>query len=136
MRRHVLDASALLAFLEERPGAARVGNLLTRAAELGQPTYISAVNWGEVYYVVWRGRGERAANEILAKIGALPIQIVDVDTPLAKQAATFKARFKLPYADCFAAALAQERKAVLVTSDRNFESVERNVKLLWVDSGR
>lgn len=134
MRSHVLDASAVLAFLEERPGAARVRNLLTRAAELDQPAYMSAVNWGEVYYVIWRKRGERAAEDALAKIAALPIQIVGVDTPLAKQAATFKARFQLPYADCFAAALAHHRKAVLVTSDRDFEAVKRNVKLLWVDS--
>ena len=38
----------------------------------------------------------------------------------------------LPYADCFAAALAQARKATLVTSDKDFECVGAALKILWV----
>ncbi|MFQ5791503.1 MAG: PIN domain-containing protein [Acidobacteriota bacterium] len=49
----------------------------------------------------------------------------------AKLAAALKARHRLPYVDCFGAALACERKAQLVTSDRDFERVAKNVMLLW-----
>jgi predicted nucleic acid-binding protein len=51
---------------------------------------------------------------------------------LAKLAASLKAEHNLPYADCFAAALAQARKATLVTSDKDFECVGSVVKTIWV----
>jgi hypothetical protein len=49
-----------------------------------------------------------------------------------RQPARLKAEHNLPYADCFAAALAQARKATLVTSDRDFERVGTGLKTLCV----
>jgi predicted nucleic acid-binding protein len=60
------------------------------------------------------------------------MQIVDADANLAKEAATLKAQHNLPYADCFAAALARARKAALVTSDKDFERVGSLVKAFWI----
>jgi len=54
------------------------------------------------------------------------------DMGLAKLAASLKAQHNLPYADCLAAALAQARKATLVTSDKDFERVGTAIKTLWV----
>ena len=68
MKTHVLDASALMAFLEDRAGAERVEELLAKAAEAKRPLLMSVVNWGEVYYSVWRARGEKAADAKLAKL--------------------------------------------------------------------
>jgi predicted nucleic acid-binding protein len=51
---------------------------------------------------------------------------------LAKLAASLKAQYNLPYAGCFAAALAQARRATLVTSDKDFERVGTSLKILWV----
>jgi len=39
------------------------------------------------------------------------------DSSLTKQVTEFKATRKMPYADCFATALAKVRKAELVTGD-------------------
>jgi predicted nucleic acid-binding protein len=89
------------------------------------------VNWGEVYYSIWRAHGEKAANAKLREIAQLPLQIVDVDMELTQLAATLKAQHNLPYADCFAAALAQARKATLVTSDKDFQCVGTALKILW-----
>jgi predicted nucleic acid-binding protein len=132
MKTYVLDASALMAFFEDRPGADKVEELLAKAAEAKRPLAMSVVNWGEVYYSVWRARGEKAAAAKLQEIAQLPIEIVSVDMELGKLAASFKAQHNLPYADCFAAALAQARKATLVTSDKDFESVATALKILWV----
>jgi predicted nucleic acid-binding protein len=93
---------------------------------------MSVVNWGEVYYSVWRARGEKAAAAKLQEIAQLPIQVFGVDMELAKLAASLKAEHNPPYADCFAAALAQVRKAALVTSDKDFECADSAVKILWV----
>jgi hypothetical protein len=54
-----------------------------------------------------RARGEPAADAKLQEIAQLPIQIVDVGMELTKLAASLKAAYNLPYADCFAAARAQ-----------------------------
>ena len=132
MRTHVLDASALMTFFEDRAGAAKVEELLAKAAEAKRPLLMSVVNWGEVYYSIWRARGEKVAHAKLQEIAQLPIQVVDVDMELAQLAASLKAQHNLPYADCFAAALAQARKAALVTSDKDFQRVGSLFKTIWL----
>ena len=132
MKTYVLDASALMTFFENRPGADQVEDLLAKAADTKHPLFMSVVNWGEVYYSIWRARGEPAAAAKLQEIAQLPIQIVDVDMDLAHAAARLKAAHNLPYADCFAAALTQARKATLVTSDQDFKRVGTALKVFWV----
>ncbi len=132
MKTYVLDASALMTFFEDRSGADQVEELLAKAAEAKRPLLMSVVNWGEVYYSIWRARGEKAAAAKLNEIAQLPIEIVGVDMELTKAAASLKARHNLPYADCFAAALAQTRKVSLVTSDKDFERAHSVLKVLSV----
>jgi predicted nucleic acid-binding protein len=129
---YVLDASALMAFFEDRVGGEKVEELLSKAAEAKRPLLMSVINWGEVYYAIWRARGEKAANSKLQETAQLPIELVDVDAELARLAASLKAQHDLPYADCFAAALAQTRKALLVTSDKDFELLGGKLKTLWL----
>ena len=132
MKTYVLDASALMTFFENRAGADKVEALLVGAADAERPLAMSVVNWGEVYYSIWRAHGEQAAIAKLQAIAQLPIQVFDVDMDLAKLAASLKAQHNLPYADCFAAALAQSRKATVVTSDKDFERAGTAVKVLWI----
>jgi predicted nucleic acid-binding protein len=51
---------------------------------------------------------------------------------LADSAADFKARFKLSLADAFAAALAREKKAELVTGDPEFKPLDQELKIHWL----
>ncbi len=132
MKRVVLDASALMAFFEDRPGADKVEDLIGRAVEGKTELLMSVVNWGEVYYSVWRARGRDAAQKVIAEIAQLPIEIADADGELTKQAAELKALHHLPYADCFAAGLAQIRRAIVATADRDFAAIERELKVFWV----
>jgi predicted nucleic acid-binding protein len=132
MDRYVLDASALMTFFEDRSGGERVEGLLMKASEVQRPLLMSVVNWGEVYYSIWRAHGERAAESKLHDIAHLPVVVVEAGAELTKLAAGLKARHKLPYADCFAAALARARKAALVTSDKDFECVAGSLKILWI----
>ena len=127
----VLDASALMTFFDGRPGAATVEELLTRAADGKCELLMSVVNWGEVYYSVWRAKGPGVARKIASDIAQLPIELVDAGYELTKLAAELRADRKLPYADCFAAALAADRKASLATSDADFAKLEPGLTLLW-----
>ena len=130
----VLDSNALLDLLEERNGAARIERLIKQASGGHIQLLLSLINWGEVYYIVLRKRGLAAAERVLQQIAQLPIQVIPPDSELTKLAAGFHVQYKLPYADCFAAALAEQHKAKLVTGDRDFEPLARRLRILWTST--
>jgi ribonuclease VapC len=132
VKTYVIDSSALMTFFENRPGAVKVEDLLQEAAAADQPLLMSVVSWGEVYYTLFRGRGERAANEMMERVAQLPIHPVDVDARAARAAATLKAQFSLPYVNCLVAALASLRSAALVTSDADFKPLKGAFELVVV----
>jgi uncharacterized protein len=129
----VIDAHALMVYLEREPGFEKVSGLFSQAAEKGVNLLLSAVNFGEVYYIVLRECGKEKAEEIAKTIEAFPVDIVDVDKDLAKEAGALKAFKKMSYADCFAAALAKTGKAELVTGDKEFREVEKEINIYWID---
>ena len=131
MKRLVLDASALMTFFENRPGAEKVQDLIRLGLEGKRQLLISVVNWGEVYYSTWRTKGPGVARKVIEDIAQLPLEIVDADPDLTHTAAELHAEHKLPYTDCFAAALALHRKASLATSDKDFTHVEKAVQITW-----
>ncbi len=131
MKRVVLDATALMTFFEDRPGADKVEDLIRLAVEGKRHLLMSVVNWGEVYYSTWRAKGPGVARKVLEDLAQLPVEIVDADVDLTRSAAELRAEHKLPYTDCFAAALAAQRKAALATSDKDFSNVEKKLDLLW-----
>jgi ribonuclease VapC len=134
MATKVLDSWALIAFFEDEPAAAAVEKLLAQAAADKHKLLLSVVNWGEIYYNTMREVSQEAAEQKAREIATLPIDIVGVDDDLklARQAAIFKATRKMAYADCFAAALAKEKKAELVTGDPEFKEVEKEIRIVWL----
>ena len=129
MRRFVLDASAVMTFFDNRPGAEKVQDLFTLASEGKRDLCMSVVNWGEVYYSIWRVHGQLAARRVAAEISQLPTEIVGADIELTRVAASLRAEHQLPYADCFGAALALVWNATLVTSDTDFRAVKDKIIL-------
>ena len=128
----VIDAHALLVFLEKEPGFEKVESFFITAVEKDNYLLMSSVNFGEVYYIVLRECGEEKAKEIEGIIKTLPIEIVDVDIDLAKEAGRFKAFHKLSYADCFAAGLAKLHKGEVITGDKEFKALEKEIKIVWI----
>lgn len=127
----VLDASAILDFLEAGPGFGIVERLLKEGLQQKRTVLVASMNWGEVFYHLWQKRGEDKARHTIAALSRLPLQIVPVDVALGLKAAEVKALHKIPYVDCVAAALAESLRATLVTSDRDFEKLGRRVQILW-----
>lgn len=132
MKALVFDASALLALLFDEPGAEAVEALMHRASEKDQPMLMSAVNWAEVCYRVEGKRGAEALAQAKAFATNTPVVVVPADRELSETAAAYKAADQLGLADAFAAALARNRKADLVTADREFKSVENEIKVIWL----
>ncbi len=129
----VLDAHALTAYFEKEAGYEKVQGLLTEAASSGRLLLLSAVNWGEVFYVTYREHGKAAADQIARVIEEFPIEVVPVDVPIAHQGAIYKATHKMSYSDCLAAALAKMHRATLVTGDKDLKQVQREIRILWLE---
>ncbi len=128
----VLDAHGLMVFFEKEPGFEKVEALFINAVEKDKNLLMTSVNFGEVYYIVLRECGREKAEEIEKIIQTLPIEIIDVDLDLAREAARIKAVKKISYADCFAAALAKLHKGELVTGDKEFKALEKDLKIFWI----
>ncbi len=123
-RRYVLDANALIAVLEGRPrSVSKVRHPIEEAIRREVPLAMSAVNWGEVFSIVWKRHGELKAREADSRVQELPLVIVGVDRERASRAGELKQKHGLAYADAFAAELAMEPEAWLVTSDPDFSRV-------------
>ena len=128
----VLDSFALLAHFEDEPGRHRVQALLAQAAKQRAEILLSLINYGEVIYITEREHGIQAAQKVISTIDRLPITIVEIDRRLTLAAAHIKAHHAVSYADAFAIALAQNRRATLLTSDPEFRTVESLVSIEWL----
>src|SRR5258707_6864454 len=132
MKRTVLDASAVISFFEDRSGGEVVEKLVDEGLAGKNELFMSVVNWGEVYYSAWRARGQNAARQLAAEISQFPIQVVNADFELTKSAAELHAKYNLPYADCFAAALSKIWKAQLVTADQDFTKIKSEIDIQFL----
>jgi len=129
---YVLDANALYGYLIGRSQAARVNDILNESSVKRVRAMMSAVNLGEVYHTFLRQMGETVANEAIASVHRLSLEITAADQRAALGAAKLKILHGLYYSDAFAADLALQTKGTLVTSDSDFQKIARKVKILWL----
>ncbi len=132
MAAKVLDSWALLAFFKGEDAADEVETLIQKAAEGKARLFLCVVNWGEIYYGMWRAGGRAAADDVAADLSRMPVELVEADLPLTKLAAIYKAENKMSYADAFAAALAKIKGAELVTGDPEFKPLDQHIKINWL----
>jgi len=129
-RRFVLDAWAILAFLQkEEPAASRVKQLLEEAERGSVELFVSVINLGEVAYRIGKVKGENEAQRTLDEIRRLSLTVVPATNEAMFAAARFKMRYAISFADAFAAATAEELDAVLVTGDPELEQLEKRIQL-------
>ncbi len=129
----VLDACALIAFLNDEPGAEVVAAILKEIPSVE----MSAVNLLEIAYDAIRTSGDpQAGRKLLDVIDQLPIKIHwQIDDQVFHLAARFKASFRISLADAFALGLAQTLNAALVSSDHHeFDHLEANgsARFIWI----
>jgi ribonuclease VapC len=128
----VLDSFALIAYFRDEPGAETMETLLVSAGRKDSPLLMTDVNYAEVKYSIVKRDGAEAWAGAAKVLQGLPIDVHPTTRALADTAADFKARFKLSLADAFAAAMAKERKAELVTGDPEFKPLEKEIKVHWL----
>ncbi len=132
----VLDACALIAFLNDEPGADVVEELLKKASRNEVELVMNVVNTLEIYYNIFREDGIDMANQSLGKIENLPIEVVRViSASVFKEAGRLKATCRLSLADAIALAEANIRDVQIVTADHHeFDDLENKnmVKVYWI----
>ena len=109
-----------------------VEQLLVAAGKKDAPLAMTDVNYAEVKYFILRKDGPVAWARAAGILKGLPIHFHPTNRALADTAADFKARYTLSLADAFAAALAKESNAELVTGDAEFKLIQREISIHWM----
>ena len=128
-----LDACALIAYLNDEPGADIVESILKDAPSV----QVAATNLLEVAYDSVRTTGKpAAAREIIDAVFQMPIDIRwHMDTLVIETAARLKTSFRISLADSVALANAVSQGAPLATSDHHeFEPIVAAgvARILWI----
>jgi ribonuclease VapC len=129
---YVLDACALLRLAQDEPGADQVEDILRTAQAGGCRVLLHQINLGEVIYRIEKGFSWTVAERKQAEIGLLSIETVTFSNEIFWAAVKLKAHHPMSYADCFVAALAMHQKAVLLTSDPEFNVLGNTVTTMKI----
>jgi len=131
MRHYVLDACAVIAFINDEEGAEIIEKILVGAVKKENKVIINKINLLEIYYNFAREYDSETLKEAYYRIISLPMEINDLlNDDLFYEAARLKATYRISLADSIALAEASIRKAELLTSDHHeFDIVEANEKI-------
>jgi predicted nucleic acid-binding protein len=131
----VFDSYALIAHFRDEQGADLISNLLSEMVLEEKTGFISVINIGEVYYMLYKKAGLKNAEKALEVIKTFPIEVAPADYDFTCAAARLKSRFKVSYADAFAAALTIQKKGTLITGDPEFKSLskEKDFKVHFIN---
>ena len=134
MKKIVFDSFALIAFFRKEPGYTIIRDLLVRIANNESEGFISSVNVGEIYYTMCRKGNASLAEAAISSLKRFPLYFIDADFKLCLEAAVLKSKYSFSYADAFAATLAINKKATLITGDREFDTLlkEPNFKVKYL----
>jgi predicted nucleic acid-binding protein len=127
---YVLDSSAILRYLDDETGAARVAEIIKSHLAGRCVAIMSAVHWGEVAGITCKAHGKQAMEMLLSRLSAFGLQVVAADGDRAVRAAVIKLNRDLPYVDAFGVELAGDSgERVFVTADFDFKRAGRDVRV-------
>ena len=129
---YVLDAFAFMAYFENEPGAERVEEILQEVKAGKARVFISIINLGEVIYNTERRHGLNRAQDTLALIQELPVEVLPADDQTVFAAAHIKANHPISYADAFVIVAAQKLDGIVMTGDPEFQDVSELAKIEWL----
>ena len=132
LRTIVFDSWPVMAYLQGEPPVNRIIEIIADAHDRGDRLLMSVVNAGEVWYTIAERGGPDSADSAIDLMRSLGIELVDVDWATTQIAAAYKARGGISYADCFAAAVAKQNKASLITGDQEFKQLENEIAIVWL----
>lgn len=119
----VLDTSALIAFLADEKEAAAVLKVLPLSR-------IPFICLSELYYVVWNKKDRAEADRIYGIVKSWNLPVLYPNERVILNAGRIKAVYKLGISDSYIAALTLDEGASLVTKDKDYKIIEKEIKIL------
>jgi predicted nucleic acid-binding protein len=130
---YVLDASAILRYLDKEEGAIRVAQIFKGQFSGRNRVLVSAIHWGEVAGVVYKRYGGDAVEVALSRLLSFGVEVIPATAERAVNSALIKARKKIPYADAFAVDLAADSSDhVLLTADFDVEPARHDIAIEFI----
>ena len=130
MVRYVLDSSAILRYLEDEAGAARVAEIIKSHLAGRCEAVISALHWGELAGVTCKLHGRPGMDLVLSRLSLFGLPIIAADADRAVRSSLIKLKRDIPYVDAFGIELASDsREHIFVTADFDFKPASRDVKI-------
>ena len=134
---YLLDACALLAFINKETGWTVVDGLLKQAAAGDAVLFMNAINFYEAYYKKLQQEGQQVADAIRDTAADLAISVLDVfpAAGVMEESARLKASYRISLADSIAVGTASVLGFTLVTADHHeLDRVEQNetISFHWI----
>jgi len=129
---YVLDAFAFMAYLENESGAERVEKILQDVNNGKARAFVSIINLGEVIYNTERRYGLAKAQDTLALIQRMPVEVLPADNQTVLAAAHIKANHPISYADAFVVVAAQKLNGIIMTGDPEFQDITEIAQIEWL----
>ncbi|MDR1471339.1 MAG: PIN domain-containing protein [Synergistaceae bacterium] len=134
--KYILDACALIAYLNDEPGADIVSSFLEKMENCFASLLLHKINLLEVYYGYYRERGKYLADEMLEDILSSDIQILgDISNDMLMEAGRFKGSYSLSLGDAILLAAASVSGSAVLTCDHHeFDVVEKEemIAFEWI----
>ena len=133
---YVLDACALIAFLNDEPEADTVADLLKKVEDGVDRLYINSIQVLEIYYDRIYIIGREYADIFLESLYASPLIILpEISNDIIREAGRVKTSYSISLADSIAAATTINLGAVLVTKDDEIKKLEDagEFSILWLN---
>jgi PIN domain nuclease of toxin-antitoxin system len=125
---YVLDASAVLRFLDGEAGVDRVKDIFRRTLRNECNVVISAVNWGEVVGKLHQRHGRSVALNRGDRLLRKKLEVIPATALRAGRSAIIKVDKGIPYADAFGVELAGDSpEHILVTADFDVKPAAQDV---------
>lgn len=125
------DSFALISYLADEAGADKIEALLEAAQKKEINIFVNEINIGEVFYILWKKRGENAAREALNLCFGLPLNFISPNRNFILAAAELKAKYKISYADAFCLETARRENCSVITGDPEFIKIP-GIKIIWL----
>jgi predicted nucleic acid-binding protein len=128
---YIFDACALIAWLDNEPGADVVDDLIYRAKKGEIVVVMSVVLYYDRIYVKGKEYADTFFNELYHS-GIIILE--DIPFDVAKETGRMKTTYDISFGDAFAIAVASVSGGTLVTKDHEIEAVEQaeNLSVRWI----
>ena len=128
----VIDACAMLAYLNNEDGSTVIEEVLQKGQRQEAKVFLTAMDLAEIYHVILKEEGREKAIKVMVLIRNLPLERVGLDESLLMMAGEIRLQHPLTLGDALVAAVAKSMKAKIITGDRDFKKLEKELDIIWI----